>query len=102
MTFPGHAELMEVSLTADNPDEAATLVRGVVEAYLNEVVNVELDQKRLRLSQVHRAVTEKEQDIRTSREALKKLAAELGTSTTENLTLKQKLALKNCRSIGKS
>ena len=47
----------------------------------------------MRLSEVDKACSEKEQDIRTSRESLKKLASELGTSATENLTLKQKLAL---------
>ena len=93
VTFPGDAEIMEVSLTADDPNEAATLVQAVVDAYMQEAVNAEVDRKRLRLSELDRAVAEKEQDIRARREKLKKLATELGTSTTENLTLKQRLAL---------
>jgi capsular exopolysaccharide synthesis family protein len=91
--FPGKAELMEVSMSRGDPEEAALLVREVVEAYLHEVVNTELDKKRLRLSELDKACSEKEQDIRSRREELKKLATELGTSTTENLTLKQKLSL---------
>jgi capsular exopolysaccharide synthesis family protein len=91
--FPGKAELMEVSMSREDPDEAALLVREVVDAYLHEVVNNEVDKKRLRLSELDKAVSEKEQDIRSRREELKKLATELGTSATENLTLKQKLSL---------
>ena len=93
VTFPGNAEIMEASLTADDPEEAATLLRAVVQAYLNEIVNREEDKKRVRLSELDKAVSEQEQDIRTSRESLKKLAAELGTSSSGNLTLKQKLFL---------
>jgi len=93
VTFPGNAEIMEVSLTADDPDEAVTLLRAVVDAYLHGVVNAEQDRKRARLAEVDKAVNEKEQEIRASRESLKKLAATLGTSATGNLTLKQKLAL---------
>jgi hypothetical protein len=93
VTFPGKAELMEVGLTSVDSEAAAILVREVVEAYLREVVNAELDQKRQRLSELDRAFAEKEQEIRSRRETLKKLASELGTSATEALTLKQKLAL---------
>ena len=93
VTFPGNAEIMEVSLTATDPDEAVTLVREVVNAYLREVVNPEQDKKRARLGELDRAVREKEGEIRERRVALKKLAAELGTSATQNLALKQKLAL---------
>ena len=94
VTFPGNAEIMEVSLTADDPDEAVTLLRAIVDAYLHGVVNAEQDRKRARLAEVDKAVNEKEQEIRASRESLKKLAATLGMSATPgNLTLKQKLAL---------
>jgi hypothetical protein len=93
VTFPGNAEIMELSLTADDADQAVTLLRAVVDAYLHEVVNAEQDRKRARLAAVDRAVADKEKEIRTNREALKKLATTLGTSATGNLTLRQKLAL---------
>ena len=38
--FPGNAEIMRVSLTGEKPDEAAVLVGAVVDAYMNEVVDV--------------------------------------------------------------
>jgi len=91
--FPGKAEIMQVSITHDNAREAATLVAAVVDAYMTEVVNVEGEQKRQRLSELDRIVTEKETEVRSKRNDLKKLADQLGTSDTETLTLKQKLAL---------
>jgi succinoglycan biosynthesis transport protein ExoP len=69
------------------------LVRATVDAFLTEVVNAEGYQKRQRLSELDRAFIEKETEIRAKREDLKKLAEQLGTSDTETLTLKQKLAL---------
>jgi hypothetical protein len=93
VAFPGNAEIMEVGLTADDAQEAATLLRAVVEAYLDEFVNTESDKKPQRLREVDRAVAEKEREVRLRREALKKLAAELGTSSAETLALKQKLLL---------
>ncbi len=93
VTYPGKAEFMEVSLTRDDANACTTLVRAVVDAYMTEVVNAERDQKRQRLSELDRAYVEKETEIRSKREDLKKLAEQLGTSDTETLTLKQKLVL---------
>ena len=61
--FPGNGELMEVSIALDDPQESVTLLQGVVDAYLREVVNMESDQRRVRLSELDRAVAEKEADV---------------------------------------
>jgi beta-lactamase regulating signal transducer with metallopeptidase domain len=98
VSFPGKAEIMEVRLTAENPMEAATLLQGVVDAYMHEIVNTEVDRRRMRLAELDRAVAEKEKDIRDRRGALKKLATELGTSSVEVLAMKQKLALEELSS----
>ena len=84
---------MEVSVTRHDPQEATTLVRAVVDAYMKEVVESERDQKRGRLNELDRAIVEKETEIRGKREDLKKLAETLGTSDTETLNMTQKLAL---------
>lgn len=88
--FPGKAELMSVSMTRRDPQEATTLVRAVVDAYLTEVVNAERDEKRKRILELDKAITEKENEARVKREDLKRLADQLGTSATETLTAKQK------------
>jgi hypothetical protein len=91
--FPGNAEIMRVSITRDDPREAAILVAAVVDSYITEVVNVERDLKRQRLSELDRIYTEKETELRSKRIDLKQLAEQLGTSDTDTLTLKQRLAL---------
>jgi chromosome segregation ATPase len=70
----------------------------VVDAYLREVVNMESDQRRVRLSELDRAVAEKEADVLRDHEELIKMAAVLGTSETGTLTPKQKLALADLES----
>ena len=91
--FPGKAEFMRVSITRDDPREAVILVKAVVDSYMTEVVNAERDLKRQRLSELERIYTENETILRGKRTGLKQLAAQLETSDTETLTLKQKLAL---------
>ena len=95
VSFPGKAELMEVGIARHDPQEAVTLVNAVVEAYLHEVVNAEQDKKRLRLSEIDRAVTEKTAEVRTLRENLKRKYAEFGTFDTATLSLKQRLVLED-------
>ena len=91
VSFPGKAEIMQVSVCSNDPQEATILDRAVVDAYMKEVVESERDQKRGRLNELDRAYVEKETEIRGKREDLKKLAETLGTSETETLTMKQKL-----------
>jgi capsular polysaccharide biosynthesis protein len=100
VSFPSKAEIMEVSLSSDDPKEAANLVNAVVNAYLQEVVNAERDMKRLRLNELDRAFHDRENTIRAKREDLMKLADQTGTSDTATLTLKQKLALEELAIYG--
>jgi len=93
VAFPGRAEVMTVSITRRDPQEALTLVRAVVEAYMTEVVNAERNRKRERLSELERVCTAKEEDIRSKRQQLKNLGQDYGTAETEMLTLKQRLVL---------
>jgi capsular exopolysaccharide synthesis family protein len=93
VTFPGRAEIMEISVTRKDPEEAATLTRAVMDAYLNEVVNAERDKKRQHFSDLDRACIEKETEIRSKREDLKKLAKTVGTSDADTLNVQQKIAL---------
>jgi capsular exopolysaccharide synthesis family protein len=84
---------MQVDVARPQAKEAATLVQAIVDAYLTDVVDAERNQKRVRLGEMDRAYIEKETDVRAKREDLKKLAETLGTSDTETLNVKQRLAL---------
>jgi beta-lactamase regulating signal transducer with metallopeptidase domain len=93
VSFPGKAEIMEIAVYADQPQDAATLADAVVDTYFEKVVDAEQGQKRRRLGELDRAYVEKECEVRGKRDDLKKLAETLGASDTEGLTTKQKLAL---------
>ena len=96
--FPGEAEIMQISLTGQNAKEMATLVRAVVDAYMDEVINVERNGRRIRLSELDRVCTDKETEIRARRSDLKNLAEQLGTGDTQALSLKQQMALQQLSS----
>ncbi len=89
--FPGNGEIMYVGLSGEDPQEVATLVNAVVQAYLDEVVNVEQNERREKLSKLERLYTEKENELRTKRNDLIALADQLGTGDTATLSLKQQL-----------
>ncbi len=91
--FPGRAEMMTVSLTLPNPDQAQTLVSAVVDSYMSEVVNDEGDRKRDRYIELERVCASKEQDIRTKREVLKNLGQRFDTTDTMTLNTRQRLML---------
>jgi len=91
--FPGNSELMEVSYTAKNPQEAAAIVNSVVESYLQEVVGVELAERRQRLDELDQLYSEKEAELRKRRNDLMQLAEQLQTGDAEALNLKERSAL---------
>lgn len=93
VSFPGNAEIMHISLTTPDARESAALVNAVVDAYKAEIVDVELNQRRQRLSDLERIYTEKENELRAKRSDLKRLAEQLGAGEKENLSLKQQIAL---------
>jgi len=91
VSFMGKSEIMEITLTANDPKEAADIVTAVMDAYLSEVVDYEKDQRRKRLSDLDRLYTDKDLEVRNKHNELKQLAEQLGTNETETPTLKQKL-----------
>lgn len=91
--FPGDAEIMQVSLRDYDKNEVNTLVSAVVQAYMDEIVDRERDARRRRLSELDFVCNEKENELRSKRVDIKRMATQLGTGDTEALTLKQQIAL---------
>ena len=71
--FPGDAEIMTVSCTRNDPDEAQTLVKAVVDAYMVEIVNHEQDLRRERFSELERVLASYEQKLVTQKQTLREL-----------------------------
>ena len=91
--LPPNSEIMKISLTTSQPDEAALLVGTAVDAYMNEVVDAERHRKQERLNDLDRLYTEKEAEMRNRRTEFKQLAEQLGTGDTGALALKQQIAI---------
>ncbi len=91
--YPGDAELMQVSVTSEKGDEAAALVNAIVDAYMEEVVDVEQNERRNRLGELDQLYVEKESEVRKLQNDLKQLSAQLETGDSQTLTLKQQITL---------
>ena len=64
--FPGKAEIMEVSFTATDPQEAATLVNGVIKAYQTEVVDAERGERITHMDRLDQICSSKSEELRQS------------------------------------
>lgn len=84
--FPGNAEIMSVSVSCRDPHEAVVLNRAVTGAYLSEIVNTDRDVRRQRLSELDRACTERETELRDKKIDLDKLMKELANGHDKNKT----------------
>ncbi|MBN2474012.1 MAG: AAA family ATPase [Pirellulales bacterium] len=100
--FPGDAEVMEISLTSYNRDEATALVNAVMDAYLKEVVEVEQRQRRNRLGELQTIYNDKHTDVEKERTNLKNYARQVGTSDAENVTLTQRVRMEELGSLQRS
>lgn len=93
VSFPDNAEIMEVRLSGEDPDSLATIVNAVVQAYMDEVVDAEANSRRTRLASLERAYSETENDLRSKRSELRRLADTLGTGDTDSLSIVQQNSL---------
>lgn len=89
--FPSDAEIMQVELTEYDKVEVKELVNAVIDAYLVEIVQAEENQRRGRLTQLDRVFTDKENETRSKRAGLKGLADQLGTTSTDTLSVQQQM-----------
>jgi succinoglycan biosynthesis transport protein ExoP len=99
--YPGGSEILRISMSGEDPKEIEMLVNAVKDAYLQEVVNKERDQRLQRMSDLERIYNEREEKALSKRTALKQLARTLGTSDSQALTFKQHIALEHFAELKK-
>lgn len=97
--FLGDSEIMQVSLTLEDADQAAALVNAVVEAYMEQVVVRGREQRNRRLGVLDTAWNAKRQEVKAKRTTLRDLAKQLGTADTKAVQLKQQIALQQYASF---
>jgi len=72
--FIAESELMEISLTGEDPQELAGLVNAVKKAYIDEVVNRDIKMRTARFDQLKKLRAQYGELLRERREALRKLS----------------------------
>ena len=93
VTFPGNGEIMQISMDTRSPTSCVPIVNGVVDAFMQEVVMSDRNERLKRLDTLEKVFSERTNQVRSKRVELKNLAATLGTSDTSSLTVAQQNAL---------
>ena len=88
-----NASTMKVTATETDREDAAAIVNAVVDAYMTEVVNFDRDQRRIRLSELQQIAAEKEIEVRTKREQLKRELESFGAGDDETMKARGLLAV---------
>jgi hypothetical protein len=91
--FIDKTDIIRVSLTGSNPHDVALLVRAVTDAYLEQGVNAQRNQKLGQLDNLEKVCLASEEKIRSQRDVLRRLADALKSSDSQALALKQKMLL---------
>jgi capsular polysaccharide biosynthesis protein len=93
VAFPGNGEIMQISIETISPTACVPIVNGVVDAYMQEVVMTDRNERLKRLDTLEKVFSERTNQVRSKRVELKNLATTLGTSDTSSLTVAQQNAL---------
>lgn len=86
-------EILTIALSGEMPEDLPIITNAIVEAYLSEIVNLEQNRKRARLNELDQIASASEEKLRKQREKLRQLAESLGTSDSDALTHRQRIAL---------
>ena len=85
VVYINDSEIMRVSLSDNNSQETADLINAIVDAYLEEVVNKEEQNRRENAAKLAKISNNKTNEVRTQKAALSSLAEELGAGDNETL-----------------
>jgi capsular exopolysaccharide synthesis family protein len=86
------SEIMTVSLSANNPAEAVTLVQAVVKSYEEQIVNLERDRRQARVKELEGIYTKTDKQLRQDKEDLHQ-RAEKATTGDKDLVTQQQMSL---------
>lgn len=91
--FPGNGEVMSIALETGDAKTSTLIVNAVVDAYMNEAVLDERNERLKRVDSLERVYADAEGKVRARRADVRKLADTLGTGDSESLSLAQQLAV---------
>lgn len=90
--FPTGSELMRLSLAGERPDDLAAIINAVTEAYLDEIVAKDHNERLATSSQLKDLLGQYNEKLTRQRSTLKKLAESVGSDDKQTLAMKQQLA----------
>ncbi len=91
--FLDESEIIQISLSAKDPEGLHQLITAVVDAYFQEIVFVERDRKLDRRSKLDTALKNVETELRSKRNDLAQLVEKVGSGDSTALTLTQQSLL---------
>jgi polysaccharide biosynthesis transport protein len=81
-------EILRATFSSEQPEQAATILNAVTEAYLSEVARREQDKRQARMEQLEASVRKYEEITRKKRNTLHELSDSLGIDDPQTLTLR--------------
>ncbi len=83
--------IMQISMTGDEPDQMVTLVNAIREVYVREIVNKEMNDRVKHLDTLKDYYGRYQNQVSEKRTTLKKLAEELGVTSSATAALRETL-----------
>jgi polysaccharide biosynthesis transport protein len=93
VSFPGRAEIMEVSLSLPDPMDAVKIVSVVVDSYKKEVLDVDRSERQVHLDQLDLVIQNINREQRQLRSKLRNMADRFGSADPEAFAIRQRLTL---------
>jgi capsular exopolysaccharide synthesis family protein len=93
--FIEDSDLMRVGINGANPEEAATLVNAVLDAYMAKVAEGERAALSRKARELDKLYLEAKEELSTQKDNLEKLAKNLSTIDPQVLTIKQRNAIED-------
>ena len=91
VNFTNSSELLEIQLSGNYPDELATIVNAIAEAYQEEVVNYDHKRRQHRAETLQKTYQERFETLKLRYLEKKRLAEIVGTEDPETIAKKQQL-----------
>lgn len=99
VTFPDQSEIMNVSLKSTDPVAAYSIVRAVVDTYMQDFVEKEKGERLERISALEKVLKETEERVRRRRNELRGLVDTLEMSDKSTVDLSQQLTLQEAGQV---
>jgi capsular exopolysaccharide synthesis family protein len=88
---PTNAEIIRVSLTVPDKNDAAAIVNAVVHSYMTEVVDTEQKERKAHSNELDKVFARTEEKLRMLKDNLKNLSETVGSGDAGTLAIKQQL-----------